>query len=149
MVKNLKRYRKQVERDQGKLEAQKYPFYAPSVVLFRYVPPWGPIIRCTCICLFLDRPSWIPLCSVVLCRTCRHVPPWGSIIHFTCICLFLVDHCGCSYILLFYAGTYRYENRSSVALFFCLFLDRPPWMSLYCLMSRDVNPLRSSLWCFG
>ena len=25
MVKNLKRYRKQVERDQGKQEAQKYP----------------------------------------------------------------------------------------------------------------------------
>ena len=31
MVKNLKRYRKQLEREMGKFEAQKYPF-----VIIRY-----------------------------------------------------------------------------------------------------------------
>jgi len=33
MVKNLKRYRKQIERDQGKQEAQKYPLLTSLYII--------------------------------------------------------------------------------------------------------------------
>lgn len=37
MVKNLKRYRKQLEREFGKAEAQKYPYHHKNRILKHHV----------------------------------------------------------------------------------------------------------------